>query len=114
MMDRAEKAPDGSLDALGLPDGTVLYDGVCVLCSAWFRFVATRDLAARFRFTPIQGQYGRQMAGRLGIDPDHPHTNAVIIEGRAYLRSSAALQVLCRLPGWSWTRVLLRPAHRPA
>ena len=42
----------------------------------------------------------------LGIDPDHPQTNAVIINGRAYLRSDAGLQILHRLPGWSWTRLL--------
>lgn len=97
----------------GVPDGTVLYDGVCVLCSAWFRFVAARDEAARFRFTPIQGEYGRRLAVRLGIDPDNPETNAVIIDGRAYLRSDAALQILRRLPGWSWAGLLLA-APRPA
>jgi predicted DCC family thiol-disulfide oxidoreductase YuxK len=88
-------------------DGTVLYDGVCVLCSAWFRFVAARDPEARFRFTPIQGTYRRRLAVRLGIDPDNPHTNGVIIGGTAYLRSDAALQLLRRLPGWSWAGALL-------
>jgi predicted DCC family thiol-disulfide oxidoreductase YuxK len=90
-----------------VPDGTVLYDGVCVLCSAWFRFVAARDPAARFRFTQIQGDYGRWLASQLGIDPDNPRTNAVVLDGRAYLRSDSALQILSRLPGWSWTRVAL-------
>ena len=91
----------------GVADGTVLFDGVCVLCSGWFRFVALRDPAVRFRFTPIQGAYGRSLAIRLGIDPDHPRTNAVIIGGVAYLRSDAAIQVLRRLPGWGWSGVLL-------
>jgi predicted DCC family thiol-disulfide oxidoreductase YuxK len=98
----------------GVPDGTVLYDGVCVLCSTWFRFVAARDPAARFRFTPIQGDYGRGLAVHLGIDPDNPETNAVIIAGCAYLRSDAAIQILRRLPGWSWAALLLvvpRPAR---
>ena len=83
-----------------VPDGTVLYDGVCVLCSAWFRFVAARDPAERFRFTQIQGEYGRWLAARLGIDPDHPQTNAVVVDGVCYLRSDAALEILRRLPGW--------------
>ena len=91
----------------GMPDGAVLYDGVCVLCSAWFRFVAARDEAARFRFAPVQGEYGRLLAVRLGIDPENPETNAVIIDGLAYLRSDAALQILRRLPGWSWAGALL-------
>ncbi|HEX4368095.1 MAG TPA: DCC1-like thiol-disulfide oxidoreductase family protein [Rhodopila sp.] len=88
-------------------DGTVLFDGVCVLCSGWFRFVAARDKAVRFRFTPIQSAYGRSLAIRLGIDPDHPETNAVIIGGVVYLRSDSAIQILRCLPGWSWSAALL-------
>ena len=90
-----------------VPDGTVLYDGVCVLCSSWFRFVAAHDPEARFRFTQIQGAYGRWLATRLGIDPDNPQTNAVVLDGRAYVRSDSALQVLRRLPGWSWIGLAL-------
>ncbi|HET6493517.1 MAG TPA: DUF393 domain-containing protein, partial [Burkholderiales bacterium] len=50
--------------------GLVLYDGVCVLCSGWFRFVAKRDAARKFLFTAIQSDYGRALALKLGIDPD--------------------------------------------
>jgi predicted DCC family thiol-disulfide oxidoreductase YuxK len=96
---------DGPIPESLVPDGTVLYDGVCVLCSSWFHFVVARDPAARFRFVQIQSEYGRWLATYLGIDPDNPRTNAVVVDGRAYLRSDAALQVLRRLPGWSWTSV---------
>ncbi len=91
----------------GVPDGIVLYDGVCVLCSAWFRFVAARDPRARFRFTQVQGEYGRWLALRLGIDPDNPLTNAVLLDGLAYVRSDAGIQVLRRLPGWRWAGLAL-------
>lgn len=93
-------------DLDGVPDGTVLYDGVCVICSAWFRFVAARDPAVQFRFTPIQGAFGRTLAARLGIDPDNPATNALVLGGRVYMRSDAALTMLRRLPGWRWTAIL--------
>ncbi len=39
-------------------DGVILYDGVCVFCSRWIRFVASRDTNRRFRFTAIQSDYG--------------------------------------------------------
>jgi predicted DCC family thiol-disulfide oxidoreductase YuxK len=104
-------APPGKLP--GIPDGTVLYDGVCVLCSTWFRFVAARDPAARFKFTPIQGEFGRRLAIHLGIDPENPQTNAVILDGRAHTRSDAALQILKHLPGWSWTRIFLATPRAP-
>jgi predicted DCC family thiol-disulfide oxidoreductase YuxK len=87
-------------------DGVILYDGVCVLCSGWVRFVVKRDVARRFRFTPIQSPYGRALATTLGIDPDDPDTNAVILGGRAFRRSDAALAVVATLPGWGWVEAL--------
>jgi len=89
-------------------DDVILYDGVCVFCSRWVRFVATRDVAQRFRFTPIQSDYGTRLAQTFGIDPGDPDTNAVIHGGVAYFKSDAALTVLASLPGWHWTRVLRR------
>jgi predicted DCC family thiol-disulfide oxidoreductase YuxK len=87
-------------------DGIILYDGVCVLCSGWVRFVAKRDTARRFRFTPISSPYGQHLAGALGIDPEDPDTNAVILDGRALRRSDAALAVVGTLRRWRWVRAL--------
>ena len=87
-------------------DDVILYDGVCVFCSRWVRFVATRDVARRFRFTAIQSAYGTRLAQAFGIDPDDPDTNAVIHGGVAWFKSDAALTVLGALPGWGWVRVL--------
>jgi predicted DCC family thiol-disulfide oxidoreductase YuxK len=87
-------------------DDVILYDGVCVFCSRWVRFVLARDLAKRFRFTPIQSPYGMRLAAAFGIDPQDPDTNAVIHGGKAHLKSDAALTVLSQLAGWGWTRAL--------
>ncbi|WP_439550334.1 thiol-disulfide oxidoreductase DCC family protein [Falsiroseomonas sp.] len=90
----------------GIPDGTVLYDGVCVICSAAFRFVAARDPEARFKFTAVQDRLGQRMAGLLGIDAVMPESNAVVVDGIAYMKSDAAIQVLTRLPRYGWARHL--------
>ena len=87
------------------PDNLILFDGVCVLCSRWVRFVAERD-RGRFRFTAVQSLYGRTLAARLGINPDAPETNAVVLRGMAYFKSDAALAVLGALPGGT----AIRPA----
>ena len=87
-------------------DDVILYDGVCVFCSRWVRFVARRDTGRRFRFTAIQSPYGTRLAQAFGIDPENPDTNAVIHGGMAYFKSDAALMVLSNLPGWGWVRVL--------
>jgi predicted DCC family thiol-disulfide oxidoreductase YuxK len=87
-------------------DDVILYDGVCIFCSRWVRFVIARDAQRRFRFTPIQSGYGTRLARAFGIDPADPDTNAVIHGGVAYFKSDAALTVLSSLPGWGWVRVL--------
>jgi predicted DCC family thiol-disulfide oxidoreductase YuxK len=89
-------------------DDVILYDGVCIFCSRWVRFVIARDVARRFRFTPIQSAYGMRLAQAFGIDPAGPDTNAVIHGGAAHFKSEAALTVLSALPGWRWTRALFR------
>jgi predicted DCC family thiol-disulfide oxidoreductase YuxK len=94
-------------------DDVILYDGVCVFCSRWIRFVAARDVERRFRFTAIQSGYGTRLAQSFGIDPDDPDTNAVIHGGEALFKSDAALTVLGALPGWRWTRMLLRALPKP-
>ena len=87
-------------------DDVILYDGVCVFCSRWVRFVVARDVHARFRFTAIQSPYGARLAQAFGIDPNDPDTNAVIHGGIAYFKSDAALTVASNLLGWQWVRVL--------
>ncbi len=88
------------------PDNhVILYDGVCVFCSRWVRFVAARD-GGLFRFTAIQSDYGRKLALTFHIDPNDPDTNAVIKDGVALFKSDAALAVLGMLPRWRWVRIL--------
>src|SRR6476619_5506505 len=89
-------------------DDVILYDGVCIFCSRWVRFVAIRDIDLRFRFTAIQSAYGMRLAQAFGIDPADPDTNAVIHGGAAHFKSEAALTVLSALPSWRWTRALFR------
>ncbi|MGY4283151.1 putative DCC family thiol-disulfide oxidoreductase YuxK [Bradyrhizobium sp. LM2.7] len=87
-------------------DDVILFDGVCIFCSRWVRFVAARDTAKRFRFTPVQSDYGARLARMFGIDPGDPDTNAVIHGGEVFVKSDAALTVLSQLPGWGWVRML--------
>ena len=87
-------------------DDVILYDGVCIFCSRWVRFVAVRDVERRFRFTAVQSAYGTRLAQAFGIDPADPDTNAVIHGGVAYFKSDAALTVLSHLPGWRSVNVL--------
>ncbi|RZJ05797.1 MAG: thiol-disulfide oxidoreductase DCC family protein [Brevundimonas sp.] len=93
------------------PDGLILFDGVCVFCSRWVAFVIAHDPGRRFSFVPIQSPRGRALAQRHGISPDTPETNAVVLGGRIWFKSDAALKVLAALPG-TGPLGLLRAAPR--
>lgn len=90
------------------PDGLILFDGVCVFCSRWVRFVIDHDPDRRFSFVPIQSARGGALAARHGIDPDAPQTNAVVWRGRIFFKSDAALTVLGALPGFGAVKLLKR------
>jgi len=96
-----------------VPDGLILFDGVCLLCAGVVRFVIKRDVSAWFRFTPIQSPYGRSLADRLRIRLDTPDAIAVVVRGSAYFKSDAAIRILQRLPRWSWAGMLLLVPRLP-
>lgn len=91
-------------------DGLILFDGVCVFCSRWVRFVIDRDPERRFRFVAVQSEAGRALAARFGIDPQAPQTNAVVWGGDILFKSDAALTVLGALES---TRPLARLKAAP-
>src|SRR4051794_27676318 len=79
-----------------------MFDGVCNLCNALTQFVIKRDPAARFRFVALQSERGQSLLRRFGLPADSLDTFVIIADDRAYLRSTAALQVLRRL-GFPWS-----------
>lgn len=98
--------------AADLPEGLILFDGVCVLCCGWAGFVIARDPARHYRFVPIQSALGRALGARFGIDPEMPQSNMVVRDGQAWFKGDSALRVWRDMPGWRWTRglrILPRP-----
>jgi len=49
------------------PDGLVLFDGECVFCSRWVRFVIDRDPERRFRFVALPAGPGRGAGGSFAV-----------------------------------------------
>jgi predicted DCC family thiol-disulfide oxidoreductase YuxK len=62
----------------------IVFDGVCVLCSAFARFVLKRDPHFRFRFTTAQSPLGQALFRHYGLDAETFETNLLIADGRAW------------------------------
>ena len=50
----------------------IVFDGVCVLCNGWVRFLLRHDRRRRYRFAAMQGDAGRRLLADNGLDPDDP------------------------------------------
>ncbi len=89
-----------------IPDNLILFDGVCNLCSALVQFVIRHDPAAKFRFAAIQSEIGREIFQSHGRDPRDLQTFVFIAEGKLFLRSDAAIEVVTRFGGaWSICKI---------
>ena|SRR5688572_12702355 len=80
----------------------IVFDGMCVLCSANARFVLRHDRKRRFRLTTAQGPLGSELYRRFGLATEDYETMIVIDEqGRLLTESDGAIAIFGGL-GWPW------------
>jgi predicted DCC family thiol-disulfide oxidoreductase YuxK len=80
----------------------IIFDGECVLCSRFAQFIMRADRHRRFRLLAAQQPIGSALYTHLGLDPETYETFVLLDEGRAWLRSDAALRILAEL-GFPWS-----------
>lgn len=91
----------------------IVFDGICVLCSSFARFVVRFDRDQQFRFVTAQSPLGEALYRKYGLRTDFYETNLVIIDGVAYLRLDSLIAAL-DLIGWPWRAArILKPLPRP-
>src|SRR5262245_49440311 len=81
---------------------TVLFDGVCNLCSGSVQFVINRDPEGRFRFASLQSGAASRLLRDVRDRGALPDSIVLIEAGRIYTRSDAALRIArhLRFPWW--------------
>jgi predicted DCC family thiol-disulfide oxidoreductase YuxK len=80
----------------------IIFDGLCVLCSASAQFVLRHDAAGAFRLLAAQSPLGQALYRHYGLDPVDYETMILIEGGAAYLKSEAAIRIACGL-GLPWS-----------
>lgn len=79
-------------------DRVILFDGVCVLCSYWARFLIRFDKAKRYKLATVQSDEGKAILAWCGLATDE-YTTLVFVDGLDfYVRSTAIIKVLSGLP----------------
>jgi predicted DCC family thiol-disulfide oxidoreductase YuxK len=69
----------------------MLFDGVCNFCNATARFVAMQSEETPLRFCSMQSAAGQALLRQLGLPTDGWDTFVLIVSGKIYTRSEAAL-----------------------
>ena len=80
-------------------DAIIVFDGVCVLCNGWVRFLLRHDRNGRYRFAAMQSEPGRALLAAYGLDPNDPSSLLLVEGGRAYADTDAIRRVLAGLGG---------------
>ncbi len=91
----------------------VLYDCDCGLCQAAIRIVIQHDSEGRFRFANQASELGRRLLAAHGLSRAQDQTVVLLADGRAYVRSDAALRIMQRLRGFVRWAAVLRVVPRP-
>ena len=79
----------------------VVFDAICLLCSANARFILKHDRRRHFRLASMQSEAGTALYRRFGIDPADPETLILVAGDRALRDSDAVLAIWSGL-GWPW------------
>lgn len=87
------------MESLPPTQDLIVFDGTCVFCSGFARFIADHDPKRRFLFVTAQSAPGRALYARHGLDADLMETNIVIIAGRPYVRLQAFAAAMGALGG---------------
>ncbi|MBA8902639.1 putative DCC family thiol-disulfide oxidoreductase YuxK [Phyllobacterium sp. P30BS-XVII] len=79
----------------------IVFDALCVMCSANAQFVLRHDHQHRFRLASMQEPVGMGLYRLNGIDPADPETMIVVEQQGVFRNSDAVLAIYAGL-GWPW------------
>jgi predicted DCC family thiol-disulfide oxidoreductase YuxK len=88
------------MEMLPSPDqDLIMFDGTCVFCSAFARFIVRHDRGGRFRFVTAQSAMGQALYRAHGLDPVAMTTNIVIVGGQPHIKLRALTAAMRALGG---------------
>jgi len=72
----------------------ILFDGVCNLCNASVNWLIYHDKKNMFKYSSLQSTFGQRAIQQRNLTGNYMDTVVFIDEGKVYIRSDAALQIL--------------------
>ncbi|MBB2713083.1 DCC1-like thiol-disulfide oxidoreductase family protein [Rhizobium sophoriradicis] len=75
----------------------IVFDGECVFCSGWVKFVLKHDSERRYRFLAAQTPLGEALYRHYGLNERDYETNILIEGGRAFFKSDGTIRMVAGL-----------------
>lgn len=79
----------------------VVFDGQCLLCNGWVRFLLRHDQRGVFRFAAIQGRTGQALLQQAGLQVEGLQTLLLVDGTTSWQHTGAIFRILHHL-GWPW------------
>jgi len=76
----------------------IVFDGECVFCSAFFRFMLRHDRGQKFHYATAQSPLGQALYAALDLPLVDFATNLVITQGQIHQRLDAFAAAMAELP----------------
>src|ERR1700722_14856084 len=71
----------------------IIFDGKCVFCSVFARFILRHDRTRRFRLLAAQTPIGAALYQHYGPPTADYETNILLANGRAWFKSEASIRI---------------------
>jgi len=80
---------------------TIVFDGTCILCNGFMKFILRFDRHQTFKFLTAQSDNGQTLYKHHDLDPTDFDTFLVFVDGQLYERMDGVLAIYAKL-GWPW------------
>ena len=95
---------DAAVPAFADDKPVIAFDGECIFCSGWVRFLLRHDRRAQYRYLTAQSPLGQALYRHYGLDASSFESNILIEDGVARFKSDGSMRTLARL-GLPWSLV---------
>lgn len=76
----------------------IFFDGVCILCNWFIKYVYKRDKASIFHFSPLQGKVAMDNLSDFGLEPKKLESLVLLHDNKAYTQAEGAYKIVKLLP----------------
>ena len=77
----------------------IVFDGDCVLCSRFFKFILRFDQNNSFHFATAHSEFGGTLYKELDLPPNEFETNIIIVDGLIYQKLDAFCAAMTEIGG---------------